>query len=186
MMQETKKRRLLVVATIAALLAGVAAVGQEQSVDHRRLESLVGEWDTIVKLWLNGPEREAFQYAGTSTRTWALDGRFVEESATNPTGKDGDYELLSYVGYDDATGVYEQLWLNNASTGMYTESGRYDPAKNTISTAGSYVDPSSGYLVYNRTEIQILGPDTHMVSGYTTPGTGREYKQVEIVYYRKN
>ena len=190
MIKKSVGRWVWVAAIVAVTFAGAAAIqvmGQEgPGPEHKRLDALAGEWDTLIKLWLNGPDREATQYVGTSTRTWTLDRRFLEEKATNPTGFDeGDYETLGYLGFDPSVGVYENLWMNNQSTGMYTEQGRYNPADNTIHTSGSYIDPSTGYMVFNRTEISITGPDSHTLRGYTTLADGREFKQIDITYTRK-
>ena len=188
-MMKAKNRWVLVAAIVASAFAGMAALqatGEEGvSPDHKRLDALVGEWDTVVKLWLNGPDRGAIQAIGSSTNTWTLDGRFVEQQSDNPSNG-SSYFGLGYIGYDVATGVYESLWMNNFSTGMAMEQGRYNPGDNTIHMSGSFIDPSTGMKVFTRTEIAVAGPDSHMVSAYTTLGNGREFKQVEITFTRKN
>jgi hypothetical protein len=187
-MMKAKNRWVLVAAIVASAFAGMAALqatGEEGlSPEHKRLDALVGEWDTVVKLWLNGPDRGAIQANGWSTGVWKLDGRFVEMTTENPSNG-ASYFGLGYIGYDVATGVYETLWMNNQSTGMAMEEGRYNPGDNTIHTSGSYADPSTGMKVFTRTELTITGPDSHMVSAYTTLGNGREFKQVEITFTRK-
>ena len=187
MIMKTKTRWVLVAAMVACVFAGMAALqamAQDPGPEHKRLDALAGEWETVIKLWLNGPDEEAYQVVGRSNYTWKLDGRFLEVWSENPNDE-GNYFALGFIGYDVSTGVYETLWMNNQSTGMALEEGRYDPADNTIHTSGSYIDPSTGFKVLTRTEIAIAGPDSHMVSAYVTLGNGRESKQVEVICTRK-
>ena len=187
-MMKAKNRWVLVAAIVASAFAGMAALqatGEEGlSPEHKRLDAFVGEWDTVVKLWLNGPDQGAIQSIGESTGTWTLGGRFVELAAENDDD-DGSFFALGFIGYDVATGVYETLWMNSQSTGMAMEQGRYNPGDNSIHTFGSYADPSTGMKVFTRTQLTITGPDSHMVSAYATLGNGREFKQVEITFNRK-
>lgn len=153
--------------------------------EHRRLDALVGEWHTTIKLWDDGPDEKPLEFQGSVRRQWMLNGRFLaEQRSENPT--ESAYRSLSFIGYNRMTALYEYVRMNTESTCMYFESGRFDPTTNVIRTSGSHTDPATGFVTQNRTEIEISGPDSHTVVSYATEEDGREYKLIEIIHIRKN
>ncbi len=46
---------------------------------HKRLQSYVGKWDTVTKIWMGGPGTEAMESTGTSAFKSVLSGRWVME-----------------------------------------------------------------------------------------------------------
>ena len=152
--------------------------------EHDFLDSLAGEFSTTIKIWWNGPDQKPEEMKGKSTKTWRLQGRFLEEMGENPTSNGDTFQTVGYWGYNRATGQYENYWINNQSTGMYMEVGRYDPNANVIRTRGEYADVGTGYVAQNRTDIAVAGPDQHTLTGYTTFSDGVESKFIEIVYDR--
>lgn len=202
-MTKKSKSRWLLVATVAAMsVAGFAAVqvmAQDDIADkvddmlhamsrpgpeHYRIDALRGEWSTTIKLWANGSDKNPKQYKGSSTRDWWLNGRYLKEENENPAGNT-TYRGIGFLGYDRASGLYQNVWMNNQTTDMYMESGRYNPDTKTIHTSGRFVDPTSGIVVLNRTEILIAGPDSHTLTGYSMHNNGREFKAIEVTYTRK-
>ena len=165
---------------VDAMLHAMSRPGPE----HYRLEPLAGEWNTTIKLWANSSDQSPTEYTGTSTRTWKLLGRFLEERNENPSSS-GTYRGIGFLGFDRATGLYENIWMNNQNSDMYMERGRYDPDSQTIHTSGRFSDPSNGIVVLNRTEITLGNADRHTLTGYSTHNDGREFKAIEVVYTRK-
>lgn len=153
--------------------------------EHLLLEPLVGDWDVKISIWADGPTEAPIELTGTVSRKWALGDRYLEERAQNPMEDGGTYESVGYFGYNRVTGLFEHVWLNTLSTGMYQETGRFDPANNVIKTSGSFHDVETGFVTQNRTEISIAGPDRHILTGYSTYEDGREFKQIEIVHTRR-
>ena len=120
---------------------------------------------------------------GKTSRKWVLGDRFLAEKSENPSDS-GDFQGVGYLGYNGLTGLYESIFMSTESTGMYTETGRYDPVDNVIRTSGSYQDPHTGFVTLTRTEISLGGPAGHKMTGYVTKEDGREYKELEITYTR--
>lgn len=202
-MMEPAKRRLAgpcvwVFAVVALVAAGSASAGDTQAdpnqdwraawrmpgPDHERLNALIGEWSTTIKQWKR-PESEALELAGTATRRWILDGRFVEERAENEASQGGHYESLGYLGYDRQTRLYERFWMTNNWTGVFTERGRYDPDANVIRTEGARVDAGWGDVILTTTELKIESPSRHALTAYATGINGVRWKQLEIVYTKQ-
>lgn len=193
-------RHVRALAVAALVVGGPAFAGETQPVtnsdqdwraawrmpgpNHERLNALIGTWTTAIKQW-TGPDSEAVELAGTASRRWILDGRFVEERAENETSQGGRYESLGYLGYDRQSELYERFWMSNSWTGMFSERGRYDPESNVIRTEGSELDSASGVVILTTTELKIESPSRHVLTAYETGIDGVRWKQLEITYSRK-
>ena len=152
---------------------------------HRRLDALVGEWDTAVKIW-DGPQSKPFESEGHVSRRWILGGRFVEEwiEEFDDSG-DVIFQAAGLLGYDRLAGQYEYTNVYGGSTDTYRKVGRFDPTGNVLNLSGTFVHFDSGIVVLNRLEIAIDGPDAHTVTEYTRGEDGREIKEMEIRYQRR-
>ncbi len=152
--------------------------------DHSRLDAIEGEWTTAITVW-EDVDAEPEKLTGTSVRKWVLDGRFMEEMATNDNEDEDAFEGRGYIGYNRLTDLYEYAWMTNATTGMFIERGRYDPGDNVLRTRGYDTDPLGGTIILSNTELKIESPDKHVVTSYSTGADGRAWKQLEVVYTRK-
>lgn len=153
--------------------------------EHRRLDALVGDWQTTIKLWDDGPDEEPLEFEGTARRRWMLKGLFLSEQRfENPTGA-GVYRSLSFIGYNRMTALYEFVRMNTESTALSMETGRYDPVTDTIRLSGNHSDPATGFIIQTRTEIKVLDPDRHTVVIFVTEEDGLEFKEMEVLHTRK-
>ena len=153
--------------------------------EHDRLDALVGEWDTVVKIW-SGPQSQPHVSKGRVVRNWILGGRFVEEWIEE-FDDSGDlvFQGVGLLGYDRFTGQYEYTHAFDGSTDTYQKVGRYDPARNVLSLSGKFTLFDSGIVILSRLEIAIHGPDEHIMTEYTRGEDGREIKEMEIRYTRR-
>lgn len=175
-----------------AVIEDVAAADEEEDwlediaapgTPHERLNPLVGQWDTAVKVWIGDEQPQ--ESKGTSTKQWVLDGRFLEEIATSPNPDGSTFHGRGYLGYNMLTGLYEYVFMMNERTVMTVETGRYDPVANVLRTRGYDTDAESGIIDLTTTEIKIESPDKHTLSGYNTGEDGQKVKTLEIVFTRK-
>ena len=153
--------------------------------EHKRLDLIVGDWNKTVRLWPEGPDKDPVEYTGTAKRRWVLGDRFVEEVSENPQEEGQAYKSVGYYAYDRVSGLYEHLWMSTESTRVFREAGRFDSALNSIRTAGVQSDPSTGRLFSTQTDLKIVSPDEHILTGYVTGVDGQEFREIEIVFTRK-
>ena len=152
---------------------------------HRRLDLIIGTWDSNVKIWAGDPDAAPLEFTGVTTREWVLGGRFLVERHVEYENNDIIYESVSYLGYNRQDGLFEYLRMSSESTELFVERGRYSSATNSITTSGRSNDPATGFSTRIRTEIKVLGPDNHSRVVYQTKEDGREKKRIEITYTRK-
>src|SRR5205814_1105298 len=94
----------------------------------RVLDKLVGEWTTQATVTVADTQPQNVKTTGTSSRKWALDGRFAEESLKSSDGG----EARTILTFDANRKAY-RLWCFN-STGTSVEmAGQWDEAKQTFS-----------------------------------------------------
>ena len=144
---------------------------------HEHLDSLVGKWDAVFKMWMSA-DAEPIVSQGTVTREWILGGRFLKETVEAESVW-GTFQAIAYLGYNKLDGRYEFVWMEDLSTAMYFETGSFDPDKKILRTSGSHRDPFTRQLLTARGELDMSDPDRHVFVGYSIGPDGREYKSVE-------
>src|SRR5216683_6542372 len=89
---------------------------------HKKLDAMVGTFDTKVMMWMD-PSKPPEESTGVSENKWVLGDRYVEMRYTG-TFMGQPFSGLGYQGYDNVTGNYVGTWMDTASTGMMTSSGK--------------------------------------------------------------
>src|SRR6266487_722557 len=88
--------------------------------NHRRLDYFLGDWTTQGMTWLaNG---EAVKSAGTCHFEWTMGGRYLRSSYAG-IFMDQPLEGMGIDGYDNVSGEYFYLWIDNMGTGYLAASG---------------------------------------------------------------
>ena len=64
---------------------------------HKKLEGLVGTWDTKVSFWMM-PGTDPMASAGVSTNQWVMGGRYLEQRFKGDMGG-MPFEGVGYTGY---------------------------------------------------------------------------------------
>jgi hypothetical protein len=149
---------------------------------HRRLQSLVGEWDTQAKFWM-GPG-EPMESTGVSVQTAILDGRFIVQEYTGDMGG-MQFKGIGHNGYDNASKKYIGTWMDNWSTSIMYMEGQYDEASKTITYHGEFTDPF-GQRVKDRHTVKLESPNRILFTMYSTKPGQAEQKVGEITYTRRN
>ncbi len=149
---------------------------------HRRLDVLVGQWNAEYTIWM-APDQPPMISRGTVTRDWVLGGRFVRESV-EATSDWGTFNGTGYLGYSNIDGVYQNVWLDSMSTGVYLETATLNPQTGIFSSFATHRDPATGKLAVMRGEYNISNPNRQTYVGYLTGPDGKEFKHFEGVSTR--
>lgn len=148
---------------------------------HEALERLVGTWDVTVKMWMD-PSDEPMVSKATSTHEMVMDGRFIRyELEGEFMGQ--PFRGFGLTGYNNVTGEYEAMWIDNHGSAIYRYAGHMDDAGELVMHAETQ-DPVTGEMVESRSVMRFVSDDHVVEEGFETRG-GRETKTMEIVYRRK-
>ena len=160
---------------------------------HEPLNHFVGSWETVTKMWWQGPGSDPIVTKGASEAKWVLGGRWVMHEhkgkmmMPDMTGsmKEIDYEGLGLMGYNNERNMYEQIWVSSAQTNMLTMKGAVDPSGKVFTLYGEMDEVMLG--VVGRTVkyvTRIVDPDKHVFE-IIDLHAGDGYKVVEITYTRR-
>lgn len=153
--------------------------------NHKFLDQFVGRWDTVTRIWMEGPGKAPVESKGTAEVKWILDGRFVVEELTGQM-MGMPHQGRGTTGFDNFKGKYVTSWIDNMGTAMYTGEGGVDASSKTLTVHGKMDEPMTGerdkpvkYVT------RIVNRDSHVFEIYDLAGTPNEFKAVEITYRRK-
>ena len=162
---------------------------------HRRLDRMVGEWDTVSKFWMGGPGSEPTVNEGQATCRWILDGRYIEEvyqgSITMPDpAKPGKTVTVPFAGrgttgYDNYRKLYVSTWCDSMSTQMFISRGSWHPVEEKFHFYGEMDEPAldvTGRMV--KCVVTVVDEDRHLFEMYDLHA-GEDYKIMEIAYSRR-
>ncbi len=149
---------------------------------HRVLDTLIGEWQGFVRIRME-PGAEPMEMPTTISREWVLGGRYVTESVKSETDM-GPFEGMGVMGYNNLDGLYEVGWIDNMSTGIFTEQGSYEARTKTFRFSGKHRDPVTGHMVLTSSVLDLSNPDRHVMRS-TIPGPdGTPYEHFYGVFER--
>lgn len=149
---------------------------------HKKLESMVGTWDTTVKMWMD-PSAAPSETKGVSMNEMVLGGRWLQQRFEGEM-MGGPFHGLGYTGYDNYKKQYVGWWMDTASTSGSTTTGSADGDK-TMTFTGSMDDPMTGGVCQMKQVVTVVDADHHNFEMWMTMGDGKPYKSMEIAYSRK-
>lgn len=153
---------------------------------HKMLESLAGSW-TYESVMQMTPEAPVEKSSGKSENKIIYEGRFLV-SRVEGTMKMGDkeqpFEGQSIMGYDTIGKTFQNIWMDNISTGMMVGTGTYDEASKMIAEKAYANCPLVGGKRDYRNELKIIDADHYSYVMYTTDASGKEFKMMDIQYTR--
>jgi len=153
------------------------------SENHKVLSALVGNWDATVKFWMESGEKAEQSKASVSNEL-INDGRFLKQSY-NGDWNGAPYIATGFTGYDNIREEYENIWLDNFSTGMMKATGQYDSKSNTLAFSCNYSCIMTGEKnKWSRSEWTILGDDKNIYKSFSKDPEGKEFLAMEITYTR--
>ena len=150
---------------------------------HKKLEPLVGTFDVKMRSTID-PSKPPEDSVGTSTNTWVLGGRYVEQEY------DGEfmgepYRGIGYTGYDNIQKKYVSVWMDTAGTGMMFLTSAADKSGKTIAGSARIWDPVSGNPLPVESKIIVTDNDHYSFELWGKAPNGKLMKLMEIQYTRK-
>ncbi len=149
---------------------------------HKKLDVLVGDWEGEFTIWMD-PSEPPMLSKGTVKREWVFGGRYLKETI-EATSDMGTFNGMGFFGYNNVDGQYEMVWMDSMSTKIYSETGVYNPDKQTLFTRGSHRDPVTGRVLNGWGKLDLSDPDRQVYAGYLYGPDGREFKHFEGVSKR--
>ena len=164
---------------LRAWIAEMAQPGEH----HAVLNVLIGEWDGTIKVW-DEPGADPVTVDVKVSRQWILGNRFVQETVTASSGNER-FNGLGHIGYNNVDRQYVMFWMDDQSTTVQTEVGRYNQDTKILSTRGSSRDPATGFIIMERSQLDLSKPDHHTIVVFTTDETGTETRAAEGEFKRR-
>ncbi len=151
---------------------------------HKILATDVGTWTEDLTFWMSPDDKNPQKHTAVAEIKMILGGRYQEQ---RHKGKmmGMDFEGISTMAYNNASGEYTSTWIDNMGTGMMIASGKYDEASKTIKLSGEMVDPMTKKNKKFREVMTMVDADTRKMESYDTAPDGTEFKSMEIVMKRK-
>ncbi len=149
--------------------------------NHKVLDVLTGNWNHVVKWWMEPGSKPEISKGTTETR-WIMGGRYLQHMVKGMS-MGQPFEGMGLIGFDNSQKKYQTLWIDNMGTGIMTGDGSYDADVKTLSDKGTFSDPFIGQRSY-RTETKLTGNDHYTYEMYAPDMTGKEYLMMSIAYTR--
>jgi hypothetical protein len=150
---------------------------------HKKLESMIGTWDTKVTMWMD-PSKPPAESTGTSENRWVLGNRYVQQTFEG-TFMGQPFSGIGYTGYDNIGKKYMGTWMDTGSTEMMNMTGKSDAAGKVMTFSGTMNDPMTGKACKLTSKVTVADNDHHTMEMWGPDPSGKVYKMMEITYVRK-
>ena len=150
---------------------------------HKKLDGMVGTWDTKVKFWMM-PGTDPMMSGGMSTNQWVMGGRYLEQRYKGDMAG-MPFEGVGYTGYDNVKQQYWGTWMDSMSTGMMTSTGSVSADGKSWDFTATMSDPMTGKDSTAKEKITIVDADHHTLEMWAAGPDGKMFKNMEINYSRK-
>lgn len=182
-MRQRRLSRCLSTFAALAITVGVApcvvAAQQPVSAAHS-LDWLTGRWSVRQSFWTDAAKPPAID-TGSAVFTSVLEGRHLRQDLTITSAR--PFHGLGYLGYDDAAGRFDSLWMDVNFGGVVLAHGDCDASWRNCTFLGTMSDAHGGAPVPVREVMQIDDADHFSYAYYERHG-GRETLTVKLDYVR--
>jgi hypothetical protein len=161
------------------MMAKYSTPGEE----HKRLEALVGTWDTTARMWMD-PAAPPQESKGVSENKMALGGRFLEQSFEG-TMMNQPFSGRGFTGYDIYKKQYIGTWMDTMGTSIMSATGTADASGKKWTFTGAMDDPMSGKKMDFKEVMTVVDDDHHMFELWMPGPDGKAFKTLEINYTRR-
>jgi len=148
---------------------------------HEMMAKTTGEWNVNTKFWMD-PAGEPMETEGKATVEMILGGRYMKSTHTG-TMMGMPFEGINLQGYDNASGEFTAIWIDNMGTGISVSKGKYDEATNSINFEGSMFDPMKKEDMNFRQVVKIIDDNHHLFEMYMNYN-GQQFKSMVVEYTR--
>ncbi|HEV8611341.1 MAG TPA: DUF1579 domain-containing protein [Thermoanaerobaculia bacterium] len=150
--------------------------------EHKKLEAMVGTWDTTAKMWMD-PSAPPQESKGVAENKMVLGGRFLEQSFEG-TMMNQPFTGKGYTGYDLYKKQYVSTWMDSMGTMIMSATGNTDPS-GKLTMTGSMDDYMTGKKMDFKETMTMVDNDHQMFEMWMTGPDGKMFKTLEIHYMRK-
>ena len=153
------------------------------STHHEVFSPLVGTWKVTTKMWM-APGQKADKSEAMAENELINGGRFLKQTYKGDWGG-APYVGIGYTGYDNIREEYENIWLDNFTTGMMKAVGSYDAKSKTLSFTFDYSCTMTGEKnKWARSEWKVVNKNKNVYKSYSKDADGKEFLAMEIIYKR--
>jgi len=157
----------------------LAAPGQP----HARFKKLQGRWNATVRFWMD-PTAPAQESTGEAEFTLFHGGRFMRQDYKS-TSPQMPFEGLGLTGFDNFRKEYVDIWTDSMSTAFTISRGREESSTGAVNFKALADRPTVGQKdVPMRSITRFDGDDTHVIEMFSPGPSGKEFRNMEIVYKR--
>ena len=159
--------KLTTLAFALSVLCPAALAQRPPATQLKKLEPLVGDWQTSGTMKLT-PDGEDIPWTGRVSSRWVLGGHFLRgEIIADPGEGAPKVAFINFTGWDDETQRYVTFRVSNEGEVFSLET--FFPDDDTIVTARTSL--RGGQLMVERTVIE-LGDGTYRIEVQAAMGTG--------------
>lgn len=151
---------------------------------HKHIGKMAGNWTFTNTMWM-APGQPPMESTGTMHAETILGGRYVHSVwKGNVMGQ--PFEGHATEGYDNVSKQYVSSWVDNMATGIMYATGTCENGGKKCTTTGTSSDPMSGGPMTMKTVLTWVDDNSFKNEMYMKdPGSGQEFKTMEIVVKRK-
>jgi hypothetical protein len=147
---------------------------------HAELQRLAGTWTVQAKSWMK-PGLPPEEWTATAECKPALGGRYLVEDFSG-TMSMGPYHGHGMLGFNNTTKEWEQVWLDDMSTGMMVSHGVMQDG--AVALESTFTCPMNGEPVHSRIVMKSLSDDERTVEMWTTMSGQPEFQSMSLHYKR--
>ncbi len=145
---------------------------------HETLAKGIGDWKVKNTYWF-APGMDPQVSEGTATGKMILGGRYLlTEHKGNIMGM--PFEGMSIEAYDNGTGKFVSIWIDNMGTGVAYAEGHYDEETGSIVYEGTMTDPMTKEAAWFKETTKHKDDNTFVMEMYMKGPDGTEFKNMEI------
>ncbi|TSC25854.1 DUF1579 domain-containing protein [Corallococcus sp. Z5C101001] len=152
---------------------------------HHFLSQLVGAWEGVARTWFE-PDTVADESPITGTIRGVLDGRFVVHEYTSAMGGK-PLSGMATLGYHLDGGHFTMVWVDTFHVGTDILNSVGTPGvSDRFSVLGSYFTGEQSPRWGWRTDIEVRGPDSLLITHFNIQPGEDAQKAIEIQYRRRS
>ncbi len=146
---------------------------------HKILANDAGTWDTVVKMFFQGPTAPPVEYKGIETAELVSGGLFLRTTSKCKMG-DQDYEGHSLLGYNPRSKEYAGTSVNNFAPAPIQMKGTYDTEKKTLTMLSAVVD-EKGNEIKQKEVTKFIDDKTKTFTSFMLVDAGGKEMEIKLM-----